>query len=538
MWTTKEVGEILAKEKSKVILFGIDGATWTLFNRFISEGHLPTFQQVVKDGCHGTLMSTVPAVTVPSWTSMFTGVNPGKHGITDFILKIDGKFSFGTSNFRRSDTIWQIMGRSNLKSIVVNEPATFPPDKINGIMTTGLMTPPGSMYVHPQELKSELEQVAAGYWTDLPLDYYLTVNKDVAKAYSMLEEFANKTSKVGLHLARNYAWDVLAVIFVSTDKIQHTLWHKPEYLLKHYKQVDSLLKEYLDLAAKENANLLISSDHGFGPLHKTFYINTWLANIGLQRRKTNLVALASRLGLTPTRLAVWLKKLHLYDVVLRNLIKSDIIVDAAFQYDRPIDMERSLAFSKAEGIFINRAVVGEEYEKTREEIMTKLERVVDQDNFPVVMQVYRKEDVMSGQYVDRAPDILFTLHEGYCPTYYSDGPNAEYIGDDRGGYKGGTANTGIHRPEGILMSYGPDIRKHQLQETKTVWDIAPTILHMMDLPIPSYMDGAVIKEIFRGDSPMAIREIRKTGYEASRIKSRLRTIKNVTRDKEQGLHNS
>ncbi|MCI0558015.1 MAG: alkaline phosphatase family protein [Nitrososphaera sp.] len=516
------------KIKNKVILFGVDGATWTLLSKFIADGYLPTFERVAKSGSHGTLMSTVPAVTVPSWTSMFTGVNPGKHGITDFILKIDGKFSFGTSNFRRSDTIWQIMSKNSLRSIVVNEPATFPADKINGIMTTGLMTPPGSMYVHPQDLKGELERVAGGYWTDLPLEYYLTVNKDDSKAYSMIEEFANKTAKVGLHLAKNYDWDALAVIFVSTDKIQHTLWHKPEYILKHYVQMDGLLKTYLDVAEKENANVLIASDHGFGPLRKTFYINSWLAHIGLQERKTNLLALAAKLGITPTRLAMLLKKLHLYDVVLRGLIKSDVIVDAALQYDRPIDMERSIAFSKAEGIFINRELAKEDYEKTRLEIMNKLQKLVDQDNTPVVADVYKREQVMSGRYVDRAPDILFTLNEGYCPTYYSDGPNSQYIGDDKGGYKGGTANTGIHRPEGIFMSFGPDIRSHKLEVARRVWDIAPTILHMMNLSVPSYMDGVVMKEIFTNESLMAAREIKWTGQEASRIKSKLQSLKKNT----------
>ena len=141
------------------------------------------------------------------------------------------------------------------------------------------------------------------------------------------------------------------------------------------------------------------------------------------------------------------------------------------------------------------------------------------------MKVHRREEVMSGQFLDRAPDILFTLHDGYCPTYYSDGPNSEYIGDDKGGYKGGTANTGIHRPEGIFMSYGPDVRTCALGAAATVWDIAPTILHMLNLPVPSYMDGAVMKEIFNDKSGMAIREIKKTGFEAARIKSKLRSLK-------------
>ena len=511
--------------KKKTILFGIDGATWSLLDKYISEGYLPTFDYVVKNGARATLLSTVPAVTLPAWTSMFTGVNPGKHGLTDFILKTNGKFALATSNYRMVDTVWQIMSKKGLRSIVVNDPSTYPPDAINGIMTTGLMTPPGANYVHPRELKNDIERVAGGYWTDLPLDYYLTVNKNNDKAYSMIEEFASKTAKVGAYLAENCEWDALAVIFVSTDKIQHTLWHKEEYILKHYKQIDSILKHYIDIANKENANILITSDHGFGPLRKTFYINTWLAYVGLQKRKTNMMALLARLGISPSRVAVVLKKLHLYELVLRNLMQSDRIVDAAFQYDRPLNLRDSIAFAKAEGIFINHSVASDSYERTREIIMTKLRDLKDND-VPVISRIYKREEVMHGPHIDRAPDILFTLNDGYCPTYYSDGPDSDYIGNDKGGYKGGTSNTGIHRPEGIFMSYGSDIRKVEFGHQFRVWDIAPTLLHMMGLPIPAYMDGQVLKDIFKPQSSLAGTEsLIETISERDRISDKLHQLR-------------
>lgn len=508
----------------KTILFGIDGATFSIIDQF--REYLPTFDHLIRSYARATLLSTIPAVTTPSWTSMFTGVNPGKHGITDFILKIDRKFVLATSNYRMVDTIWQIMSRKGLKSIVVNDPATYPPDPINGIMTTGLMTPPGASYVHPQELRNEIERAADGYWTDLPLDYYLTVNKNDSKAYSFIEEFANKTAKVGSYLAENYEWDVLAVIFVSTDKIQHTLWHKPEYILKHYIQIDGILKRYIDIANGANANLLIASDHGFGSLHKTFYINTWLANAGLQKRKANMMALFSRIGISPSKIAVALKKMGMYEFVLRNLMKSDLIVDAAFQYDRPIDLQSSIAFAKAEGIFVNDNALCDSYEKTRDIIMKRLQSLTD-NGISVAAEVYKREETMHGPYTSRAPDILFSLSDGYCPTYYSDGPDSQYIATDKGGYKGGTANTGIHRPEGIFLAYGPDISKHENGEFR-VWDIAPTILHIMGLPVPSYMDGHVLKNIFKPNSDLAGREILiGTDNETDRIKNKLRKLKKL-----------
>ncbi|MEM2759474.1 MAG: alkaline phosphatase family protein [Nitrososphaerales archaeon] len=507
--------------KKKLVLFGIDGATFSIIDTYREQ--LPTFNYVINNGARGNLLSTVPAVTVAAWTSMFTGVNPGKHGITDFILKRDRKFVLATSHYRMVDTVWQMMSKRGLRVMVVNEPATYPPDAINGVMTTGLMTPPGANYVYPQELKNDIDRAAGGYWTDLPLEYYHTVNKDDNKAYSMIEEFANKTAKVGNYLARNYEWDVLAVIFVSTDKIQHTLWHRPTYVAKHYMQIDNILKGYLDIANGENANLLITSDHGFGPLQKTFYINTWLSRAGLQKRKTTLMTLLSRMGMTPSNIAFILKKLHIYGFVLRNLIKTDLIVDVAFQYDRPIDLINSVAFAKAEGIFINMDNRSD-YAKTRELIIKQLEGLMD-NGTPVVKKVYRREEVINGKYTERAPDILFILNDGYCPTYYSDGLDSQYIGNDRGGYKGGTANTGIHRPEGIFMAYGPDIRKCEIDAETRVWDIAPTMLHLMGLPVPAYMDGHVLKNVFKSNSNLAGREIVETMNEVDRIKMKLQELK-------------
>ncbi len=58
--------------------------------------------------------------------------------------------------------------------------------------------------------------------------------------------------------------------------------------------------------------------------------------------------------------------------------------------------------------------------------------------------------------------------------------------------------TGTHRPEGIFFAYGPYVKKGcKLNSDVYTWDIAPTLLHMLDLPIPDYMDGRVLKEIFR-----------------------------------------
>ena len=68
---------------SKIAVFGIDGGTLSLIEQWKEE--LPTFKKIMEGGVYGELLSTVPALTSPAWPCMFTGKNPGKLGIYDFL---------------------------------------------------------------------------------------------------------------------------------------------------------------------------------------------------------------------------------------------------------------------------------------------------------------------------------------------------------------------------------------------------------------------------------------------------------------------
>ena len=73
--------------KKKVLVIGLDGATWDLLKPWADEGKLPTIKKLMDGGVWGELQSTVPFLTPPAWTSLFTGVNPGKHNIYDFLTR-------------------------------------------------------------------------------------------------------------------------------------------------------------------------------------------------------------------------------------------------------------------------------------------------------------------------------------------------------------------------------------------------------------------------------------------------------------------
>ena len=70
---------------ARVLIVGWDGATWDLAKPWMDAGRLPTLKSLFDEGTHADLNSTTPPMTLPSWSSMLTGCNPGKHGIFDFM---------------------------------------------------------------------------------------------------------------------------------------------------------------------------------------------------------------------------------------------------------------------------------------------------------------------------------------------------------------------------------------------------------------------------------------------------------------------
>jgi len=73
---------------TKVLVIGLDGATWDLIEPWAEEGKLPTFKMLMENGTWGELESCIPFVTYPAWKCYSTGKNPGRLGVYWFLKKI------------------------------------------------------------------------------------------------------------------------------------------------------------------------------------------------------------------------------------------------------------------------------------------------------------------------------------------------------------------------------------------------------------------------------------------------------------------
>jgi predicted AlkP superfamily phosphohydrolase/phosphomutase len=143
----------------------------------------------------------------------------------------------------------------------------------------------------------------------------------------------------------------------------------------------------------------------------------------------------------------------------------------------------------------NGRVTPADYGAVRDEIIRQLQAWRDPDTGqPVVQNVWRREELYHGPFVERSPDIVFMVapayHQGWGVSGSAIVPAPELQPD---GW------SGVHAMEGILIVQGPSIRRGALVEGATLVDIGPTLLHSMGQAIPSHMEGRVLLDIFTAE---------------------------------------
>lgn len=151
----------------QVVIVGLDGMEPTLLEKFMSEGKLPNFSSLKKEGTYEKLATTIPAISPVAWSSFMTGSNPCKHNIFDFLSRNPnnylpdlssayignpkkflpiGKYNFPISKpvirgLRKSIPFWKILGDNGIFSTILRIPITFPPEKFRGHLLSGMCTP-------------------------------------------------------------------------------------------------------------------------------------------------------------------------------------------------------------------------------------------------------------------------------------------------------------------------------------------------------------------------------------------------------------
>lgn len=510
----------------RVLIIGLDGLTFDLLSPLFTKGLMPSLESLLDQSYHGVLSSTIPPISATAWTTLITGVNPGKHGILQFVsLRPDqlvanneaaqevfpGGISLLNAKSIRCTTLWELLTKTGKRQIVINVPMTYPPRPINGIMITGMMTPPSaSVYTHPPELSQRLRD--ARYEIDLSIAEK-EFDFDPTRLIDRLRELLTKRRSAALQIMQEEPWDFFMIVFTSTDRLQHRFWkyivpghleyNSPEAvqlrpsLEQYFRDLDQAIARLIT-AAGPGTTVVILSDHGFGPVsERTVHRLSMMQALGLTKAgtKSGIVllrqAVEGYLGLTPDRVrklakgvlpGKWLSKI---ETRARNAQLAAGSKDPVYS----VTLHEYVG-----GIYINQVQLlagGDSYETFRQEIISNLKALVDPaTRVSLIRKAYTREELYSGPALDECPDIVFYLTPGYGLSG-GVGPGGTLVSPRRRDPN----KQGTHRDEGILLIHGPDVKIKQDVQEQLV-DVTATILYLLDVPIPTAMDSRPILGAF------------------------------------------
>lgn len=479
--------------KNRVIIFGIDGGTFNVIGPMLEAGRLPTLARVQAEGAAGTLYSVYPPLTAPAWATFLTGLNPGRHGVFDFLAPPRHNYHRRLQNASAlaAPRIFDTLSAAGLTVGAVNVPLTFPPRPVNGFVVPGMLTPKfAEKYVYPPSVGAEMRE-RGEYFIDMD-----PANFEEGRDEAFVEDLyrvAEARKSAALYLHRAHRPDLFVVIFTGVDRLMHFFWDEPDLVQAHYEWLDAALGEFLEEAG-ENATTLVVSDHGFGPVAGEVDLAAHLVRHGF-------MTLREKTGPSPRRfmdaVARW-DVLNLrqrlprrWRAAARGRVMERLSVFAA------VDWSRTRAFpgtATQYGIYLNVAgrepegiVARADYEKVRAEVAASL----DELHPGMAARALRREEVYHGPFLDDAPDLYVPLWEdGIRFREFSDDPA---VAPRR-------RRPGEHRREGILFARGPAVAAGSEARDATLADVYPTVTYLLNQAVPAGLDGRVLAEIVAAET--------------------------------------
>lgn len=508
----------------KVLVIGVDAATFDLIDPWVADGLLPNFQQLMENGVRATLWTVPNMNSAPAWTSFATGKNPGKHGIYYFTRPKPGTYEMQVINgsYRDGLTFWQVASHRGKKVGVINVPMSYPADAVNGFMISGLDTPGSHVrgWTFPSDLMEQLPQELGKYTIECGFPTYARSGR-VDKGLEVAGQTIDQRTRYSLYLMKNKPWDLFVTVYTTIDAIQHYFWKymllSDESTTQGYRFQNAIRDAYIQVdrgigklvrQAPPGTTIIVVSDHGAGPvLRGSTNLRDWLVTHGYVTLKSaESTAPLQKIGNSLlSRSYRWVDAHFSREFkffLSRNLpgVRSKIEADIGlgqmdwartrlYFNDVREELRVNLKGREPHGI----VEPGEEFETLRDEVAAALLKWRDpKSGVRFVADVKRREEVYTGPHLAEAADLL---------VYWNDVPELYEIRgaggrDQNYGVRFDPDVNGGHRPNGVLIAHGPGIKSGCDIHEAQIWDVAPTVLYLMGLPIPKDMDGVLLRGMF------------------------------------------
>jgi len=415
-------------KKSKLVILGIDGMDFDHTQSILHK--LPNIKRFSETGLIAPFKSVFPPDSIPSWITCYTGKDPSEHGILEsinYFSKGNNRLNIDNSVFQ-GKTFWDIIGNSGKSVCVINPFMAYPVWPVNGLMVNGPVFITGKIDISdPSMLDGISVPKSLGGITDFPTKKSL--GDFIEKTFSDTAEQA----EFGMSVFKKNRPDFYFQTFLTMDRIQHFLWrycdqNDPTYpgptshgtsIKKFYVFIDEIIGKFME-ALDPDDRLIVLSDHGHGMrCTRCFNINEFLRKRGYVRSIAEGKLFSHNLLIEKLKNGV-LNFMHEHDLEdyiskIANLIpnakklkKGKHITKNNANKAYASDFTGTNPFG---GVCINRDLV-DDYDHTRSELIGLL-LCVNENGEPVFEWVKKREEIFSGEYLERFPDILFCLKSKY-----------------------------------------------------------------------------------------------------------------------------
>lgn len=526
--------------KKRLLLIGIDGASYETINTLIDNGQLPNISSISSNGIFSPLTSPPPVHAATSWTSAMTGKNPGKHDIYDFYGRMNGSYrrSLISSSSIKAKTIWQILDEHQKRSIIVNLPITSPPTSLNGIMIGGMLSPTCDKFTFPSILADEL----------LNLEYSIDALQYIDNSTEEFLAHADRTmqtrQKVFLNLLKKNDWDFAAIDFTTIDRLQLTIWEEQDLIHEFYTKLDTLLGDIFRQTLDDNTIVLLFSGYGARSISKKFFVNEWLWELGMLNRwispkpgsipdfwDENFIQHKDDKWITSFLSKTKITKDNISKVIpsmIREMLKNKAPAGIRKIFPKEnliIDWSKTKAYLTSQfsqGININlkgrepHGIVnpGTEHENLKNGIIRELYRLKDPFTFEnVIEEVHLGEDIFHGEFSQYAPDIVFVPRNYDYVLRPGKRTNKSCISNSNDLYP----ILSGPEPNGMFMMHGPGINAHKDLMNPQIYDIFSTVLESLDIHRTEESDGKSLLPFLRSEEHSELSNFQKSSSEVQTL---------------------
>lgn len=516
-------GDLDEKGDNKVIVIALDSADPVLVEKWMKAGRLPFLASMVEQGAFARVTSDARIFSDAPWLSFYTGVSAQAHGCYNFLEVDRTSQKIFRANGRRCPypPFWQVLKHTQTKVGNFDMSKTFPIEGLNGIQISGWgeeyplieacslpkdivgkISSRFGQYHHPREILNPRSQ-----WRQVQSHKRLMAA--VKQKLAAVKFVMNKEQDWGLFMANFAEGHYANHLFQHLQDRQH--WAYEPQLAKKlenaqsdvYSAMDSALSDLLkDIPAETTVFFL--SVHGCDTNYSANHLMpAVLERLGFQsnvdgqehRDSSPLEKLSEQARNAIPRalrdfINDWIVPKSFHDEMhSKNFIRSINWPDSRAYY-LPLGDFQAFININLRGRDLRGTVASEEYTSVCQQLIDDLKQLINLDTQKSAIQdIVPTGDFASGDYPDHLPDIVVK--------WAQDGPITRLFHPKFGEISGESYNLRKtqHTGNGFFIAKGQNINPNALLSQVREIDLTPTILTLLQAPIPDYMEGTILNEL-------------------------------------------